>query len=1153
MIHRIRLQAIRIALPLLVLTLTFSACNEDIPPDPASEQYRDAVSAFYISLAAMQADQAIFAVEKMNQVAGWYPKEPAVWANLGVFSMRRGDFERATQNLEEAQELVPDNGEIQFLIGVLKSRQGNIEQAITHLERAGKLSPGDSQILYALISELERQDAKNNAESIQTLLGDLQKQQPDNLAVQLEATRIAAKLENQSLLEQSLNALTSKSGNWPEEIRSRFNALKEDMLSKPIENLTFEMAYLRNNLNQLPKFQADFNRIQLPPSQVGFLITDFMWLPEPSKNNEPRDEGLSFEKQALASTGNRQQFIRHISLADDNIPELLGVRGDRVLFQNGQTFPFPASGSETISPNSIETIDYNYDFLNDLVFAGPAGFKFYEQGEGSVFADVTAELGFSPGIINGSWSGVWKADIDLDGDLDLVLARTNGGTVVLRNNGDETFATKEIFDDVNHLVDFTWADLDADGDPDAVFLEKDGILKVYQNERAGNFKPVSALPQAGMIHSIEATDLNADSYLDLVALSDSSIQRVFYDSNRQIWESEAVVFRDTTVNSSDPSQRLFVSDFDNNGGFDLLVSGSSSSQLWLSGEKSDFKLFETPLPGSIYSVVDLTNDNRLDLVGLDNGGQPFQLVNKGTKKYFGKIIRPRASGPFGDRRINSFGIGGELEIRSGLLYQKQLITSPAVHVGLGTYQEAEMLRVIWPNGSVQAEFAELGYGSKIFNEQMLKGSCPWVFAYNGEEMEFVTDFLWRTALGLRINAQGEASVIHSIDRIKIEGDQLKPQNGYYDIRITAELWETHFFDHVSMLVVDHPEDTGVLVDERFILPPPEQKLYPVSPLRPIEKALDQDRKDVTGKVRSEDGEYVDGFPLTPYQGVAKEHYLEVHLGEDIPATNDPVYLVASGWVYPTDSSINVAISQGDQTPPHGIFLQVPDENGGWKTVKEDIGFPAGKTKTILIDLSDLPSGKIPGRVRLSTNMEIYWDQVSWTTGRPGSTIKTQKLQPEMADLRYRGFSKLNGKSRFDPEIPDYQTIAGTTPMWIDLIGYYTRFGDVRDLLQEIDDRYVIMNAGDELVFRFEALEPPPAGWERDFVLIGDGWVKDGDYNTGFSKTVIPLPYHGMKDYSETPGRLEDDPVYQKHKSDWATYHTRYVTTKNFQTALKINE
>ena len=82
-------------------------------------------------------------------------------------------------------------------------------------------------------------------------------------------------------------------------------------------------------------------------------------------------------------------------------------------------------------------------------------------------------------------------------------------------------------------------------------------------------------------------------------------------------------------------------------------------------------------------------------------------------------------------------------------------------------------------------------------------------------MSFVTDFLWRSPLGLRINAQDTAGVTQTEDWVRIAGDQLAPRDGLYDVRITAELWETHFFDHVSLLVVDHPADTEVFVDERF--------------------------------------------------------------------------------------------------------------------------------------------------------------------------------------------------------------------------------------------------------------------------------------------------------------------------------------------------
>jgi hypothetical protein len=163
------------------------------------------------------------------------------------------------------------------------------------------------------------------------------------------------------------------------------------------------------------------------------------------------------------------------------------------------------------------------------------------------------------------------------------------------------------------------------------------------------------------------------------------------------------------------------------------------------------------------------------------------------------------------------------------------------------------------------------------------------------------------------------------------------------------------------------------------------------------------------------------------------------------------------------------------------------------------------------------------------------------------------LDPSVAELCYRGFSKTLNRRRDLPEIPDYAQLANTAPRWRDLVGYYTRFGDVRELLRKVEDRYVILNAGDELRLSFAAPPPPPEGLVRDFVLIGDGWVKDGDFNTSFAKTVLPLPAHGRPRYEASSAApiLEQDPVYLRHREDWQRFHTRYVDAGPFLSGLRL--
>jgi len=169
---------------------------------------------------------------------------------------------------------------------------------------------------------------------------------------------------------------------------------------------------------------------------------------------------------------------------------------------------------------------------------------------------------------------------------------------------------------------------------------------------------------------------------------------------------------------------------------------------------------------------------------------------------------------------------------------------------------------------------------------------------------------------------------------------------------------------------------------------------------------------------------------------------------------------------------------------------------------------------------------------------------------PETTVKVTRLAPSVADLHYRGYSVIHQANSSSPEIPDYNQLLSTTQIWRDLEGYYTRYGDVRELLGGIDDRYVIMNAGDEMSLRFAAPEPPPTGWVRDYVIAGDGWIKDGDYNSTYSRTVQPLPYHANRTYDRPPGRLEDEWVYRHNPEDWQLYQTRYVTPKKFEDAMR---
>jgi hypothetical protein len=599
----------------------------------------------------------------------------------------------------------------------------------------------------------------------------------------------------------------------------------------------------------------------------------------------------------------------------------------------------------------------------------------------------------------------------------------------------------------------------------------------------------------------------------------------------------------------DSARRLLAEDFDNNGVVDLLVSGVQGSQLWLGSRGAKFSPLAAKLPSGILAAADLRSAGRLDLLGIDDQQHPFVVQNKGGKDYRWQTIRPQAAKGMieGDNRINSFGIGGEIEIRSGTHIVKQPIRAPLVHFGLGTRKQVDVVRIVWPNGAAQYEF-NAAVDEPLTGIQRLKGSCPFLFAWNGERFEFVTDFMWSTPLGMYINASDKGGFLQTTDWVRIRGDQLVPRDGKYELRVNANLWETHYFDHLALMVVDHPAGTEMFVDERFCLEPSEPTLHLLSKPQPVAKARDHLGQDAREEISADDGVYLDRCGRGLYQGITNDHWVEVELGE-VPS--GPVWLVARGWIHPTDSSINYAIEQGQHVKPQALVLEVPDNEGGWRVARDRIGFPAGKNKTILLRLDGLGvDGAIPRRFRLRTNMEIYWDSLGVAQGQDNSMARRQVLLADQADLRFRGILTMSQANSSSPELPHYDEIVGIGQTWRDLIGYHTRFGEINELLAEVDDRYAILNAGDDVALRFTPPTAPPSGWQRDFVMISDGWVKDGDLNTRFGKSVLPLPAHDMMTYDTPPGKLEADPVYRRYPEDWQKYHTRFVSPRAFERGLR---
>lgn len=1125
---------------MLALTAIAIGCRRK--PAVPEATYRQAVTAFYVSLAAMQTSQDVLARNELERVLQLVPDEAAAWANLGLLLLRQQQFDEAAQRLDKAAALAPRNAAIERLRGLNESRNGHLDRSIAHWRRAIELDPADLEAPFALAQDLERAGGPENEAEAQRVLAALA-ERSGNLAVQLEWARLAARRGDAAALQAALDSLARQSASWPPRAQERFASVREQARVGPAQATT-PVIFLKNVLIREPEYRAALAAVSTPRAEAGEPLLRLITLPNPEPRPAPADDQLAFTTDAapaVASAG--AAWAGAVWLTGDGPPVLAAAGPKELRLANGTVTPTSPSGPGL---DGVAPADLNYDFRTDLVIAGER-LQILRQMDNGTFSAVTAASKLPSDLLNAPVHGVWAADVDTDGDLDLVAARTNGGPVVLRNNGDGTFAVQTPFGNAARLRGFAWADFDGEGVPDAALLDDQGVLRVFVNLRGSQFRERPAPSDFPRVAAIAATDVSGDGIIDLVGVAgDGTLVRLSQPAGSSRFETARLGHVDPPSGLNVGHARLFFADLDNNGAADAVISTTAASRVLLAGAGGTFQAASGALPGGIGSAADLDGDGVLELVARADDGARIVRV-KGSKRYHWQAIRPRAATATGDQRINSYGIGGEVEIRTGLHAQKQVIAAPVVHFGLGEADRAEVARITWPNGVLQSEF-DLRADAVIAASQRLKGSCPWLFAWNGRAMGFVTDFIWRSPLGLRINAQATADVQMTEDWVRIRGDQLAPRDGAYDLRITAELWETHFFDLVSLLVVDHPGDTEVFVDERFAVPPPRLGIVATSPVRDFAAARDDLGHDVLAVVSARDDRHLDFAGRSHYQGVTREHFVELELPTDAPRGR-PLWLIAQGWVHPTDSSINVAIGQGGHDAPRGLSLEVADAKGRFTTVRPGLGFPAGKDKTILIDLAGIFPASGPRRLRLRTNLEIFWDRLGWAVGRPDVKLQPRRLELRSADLRFRGYSVTRQKDASTPERPEY-LLSGVAARWRDLEGFHTRFGDVRELLQAVDDRYVIMNAGDELRLTFPEAPPPRGGLVRDFVLVGDGWEKDGDYNTVASRTVLPLPTHRSPGYAAGSGRLEDDPIYLRHPGDFERYHTRYVSGDRARDALR---
>ncbi len=1167
---------------IIVIGLPAGGCNRETELD--AETAGRLMAHRSLGLAYLEEDNLSAAEAEFLSMLDIAPREPLGHANLGLTYLRMEQYDQAESRLDKAFRLNRADPDIGILLALVYDFTNRADQALRTLQKVHKRHPQHVRTNYKLAQYHLGGESQSSREIAEGYLAQVVAALPANAAARIQLLELllrngkhAEAVQHIELLRQSLPALP---GGAAELLR---RSLELIAAGEAEQSLTPAIMF-HNLLKQTTFFQGALKELTGAAGPIaGEPIYRF------SRVLSPRAETSSRVREALVftvvsgtalETGSRKPVAGRVVLALGDFDQ----DGDQDLFVSRPTaaggstpslfanrdglFAGPLEATGIAHPGrdiAARFADFNNDGRLDLFITNTAGNRLYRnEGEGR-FRDISAAAGL---LHKSGGLAVLFADLDLEGDLDLLIAGP-GGNLFYRNNADGRFT--ELAEEAGIDAaggagrDVALGDFDNDGDIDLVVADARAGLRLYENLRQGFFWEVSAytgLGGGGGADVVAVGDYNNDGYLDLYVSGTAPGRHTLYRN-----QGDGAFLPDTLapamrrdLEGFDSAEALFF-DADNDGFLDLLLAGSGENS---GGEPRGVRLYYNDGSGSFYSapealprqlaqarqlaISDYDSDGDLDIIVAGDDGRVYLLRNDGGNVHNYLSVRLAALRS-GSSKNNYYGIGATVEVNAGSLYQMRVMDSPVAHFGLGNRDRAEVLRVIWSNG-VQQVRTNPEQQATVMESQILKGSCPYLFAWDGAGFGFVTDVLWASALGMPLGIMAGEPVYafpNSTDEYMfVPGERLRARDGKYLLQFTTELWETAYLDQVRLLLVDHPDSVAVVIDEKFTVPPwAPFRVYALGEIIVPLSARDGAGNDLLPRLAAADGDYLRHLVPGDYQGITESHDLILDPG-DLSAA-DSVFLFLKGWVFPSDASINVNVGQSrtwEISPP---ALQVLDGNGEWVTVLPNIGFPKGKDKTVVVDLT----GKFRSpdrRVRIRSNMQIYWDQAWFATGTTAGPVRITRLAPLSADLHFRGFSALSQRTPYSPHIPDYKAVSAEA-RWRDLAGMVTRYGAVHPLLQSSDNRVVIMNAGDELSLAFDASLAPqlPDGWRRDFIFYNDGWLKDGDLNTAHGQTVAPLPYHGMSAYPYGPN--DAYPGDQALATYRQTYNTRQVDGSRFARSM----
>jgi tetratricopeptide (TPR) repeat protein len=1085
-----------VVLTVMVGLISMSAWPSDNAPD-----HSKAAKLNNLGVAYMNQQRMDKAVEEFDQALKADPDLTAAELNKGIALLNLQKLPEAEAALNAAAAKEPSNPRVWYNLGLLRRSEGKPAEAIEAFQRVLKIDPNDPDTHYFLGTMYAQQQQYTKAiaefEAVLRL-------QPLHASAQFGLARALQRSGNTDAAREHLQAfehLTKTNLSSPMTLtygeQGRYSTAQVVITQEPKVGPMIPVTFVAQPMRPVAASSSEATRGKAGGGICVFDVTG---------------EG----RLDLVILGEGEHAIRVFRNERPNAWQELPPQ------QTG----LDASGRGI----SCAVGDFDNDGKNDLAVALSDRVLLFRNLGGGKFEDVTKATGIVP--VNRP-SGLTFVDYDHDGDLDLFVTGQPGETksssnVLWRNNGNGTFTNWTVeagLGGEGATTSVVLSDINNDRAVDLVVTGSGSAPTLYLNPREGHFKASPLYDVAGLPPTVGVYvfDFNKDGWMD-VALTHAGPPGV------TLWRNvEGKRFERVPLPISDATRGWGVTaiDFDNDGWIDLAVvletaHGPELRVLRNTGEQGfedvsaklgldKVKLVE---PRSVIAA-DIDGDNDSDLIVSELGGNLVILRNDGGNKNHALRI------DFKGLADNKTGLGTKVEVFSGDSWQKWEVAGgagylsqgpPEILAGLGSNDHADIVRMLWPTGVLQDEIDIATNKPVTFTEIDRRGSsCPTLFVWNGEKYEFISDVIGAAVVGHWISPTAK-NTADPDEWIKVDGSRLKARDGYFSVRFGEPMEEVNFIDQLRLVAVDHPNGTDVYPDERFLDDPPFASGAPVLTSKPHAPAgaWDDHGRDVRALLSARDHKYVRDFTNLSFAGFANMHSLTLDLGTWTP--QNPLRLFLHGFIeYFSATSMYAAWQAGLQ--PISPYVEAQMTDGSWKRVVDDMGFPAGLPRTITVDLT----GKLPPgtrKIRITTNLQIYWDQILVDNGpKQSNRIRTTELPLASATLGFRGYPR---QVEGDPpgDLTYYYDQASTTGPFSQFRGSYTRYGDVTSLLQHVDDQFVVFGTGEDIDAEFSAAPLPPlaAEWTRDYFFYANGFVKDMDFYEATPFTVADMPFHAMSAY-----------------------------------------